>query len=160
MNKVSYKDIKNLLYSEEFSYLIPDGFVLSQPIIGKSNRDIIDNFFVMTKTQNICKPIYRFTLDYPNKKIIYFAEYPEIELPKQIKTQDGLNIKEFLEYQELFSTIRQMYADNIQKDRKIICRYTFLLLKLIPRYLSGYYNELSPKFFSWLKENAFYQGNI
>lgn len=149
---LSYEETKKILHSEEFMQLIPDGFVLSQPILSVIENRVVDNYFVMSKKDGICNPLYKFGICFDDRELMYFAQYNNVVLPNQVTKQAGVDINQYLRYQELYGIIRTMFIDNTKIDRHLISEYLSLLIKLVPRYLINFYNDLSPEFFIWAKK--------
>lgn len=147
---IFYDDIIDLLHSEPFSDLIPDGLSLSQPILSLKNNNIIDNFFVSTKSNGILKPIYKFGIIYDLKEIDYIEKYEDIVYEKVLTCDYGLTYDEFIDYKKAYSSVRQMYSGSINIDKAVIIEYSSLLLKLVPDYLLDFYNNLSNEFFEFL----------
>lgn len=147
----SYADIQKGLTTEENCRLIPDGLMISEPILGKEKSLPVVNYLVATKSQQGYHLLYKFSLSIDENKLLTFSKYTD---DAYIDKDDviGLTVEEFNQYKKLFEETENMYYDQIPLEPEKICRYMQLLLKLIPYSLLNYYNDLSPEFFGWARD--------
>lgn len=148
---IGYDEIQKILCSENFCKLIPDGLILSEPILGINDELKTVNFFVASKHNDIYNPLYKFSICLDSKELISFSEYISPNL-KECEKQIGMNLEEYENYKELFLSVENMYYGIQDVNSDIICDYIANLYKLIPSSLIPYYNELSIGFFEWVKE--------
>lgn len=148
---VTYDNVQQLLCSDGFSDLVPEGVVLSQPVISKKESLIIDNFFVMTKVREGYHLIYKFGLNYNLKKLEYCERYPSQTKIAKVQPIEGLSLKDFQEYKKSYAYVRKMYAGLDQVNTDVLKNYLKFLIQLVSQELVVFYNDLSPDFFSWIK---------
>lgn len=150
MNK-SYDEVQKSLTAEELCRLIPDGLMISEPIFGKEKSLPVVNYFVASNSRQGCHPLYKFSVSVDENKLLTFSRYTNGDY---IDGNDvvGLTVEEFNKYKRLFEEVGNMYYNQNPSETEKICRYTELLLKLIPYSLLNYYNDLSPDFFGWVRD--------
>lgn len=148
---MNYDEIKRMLSKENLCRLIPDGLILSEPILGIADDLPVVNFFVMSRSQQKYHPLYKFSLSVEKKQLVTFSEYTN-SVYCDNEHAIGLTIEEFIQYKDLFQKTGDMYYDKARVDSEILCEYMKLLLKLVPYSLMSYYNDLSPDFFAWVRE--------
>ena len=72
---MNYDEIKRMLSKENLCRLIPDGLILSEPILGIGDDLPVVNFFVMSRSQQKYHPLYKFSLSVEKKQLVTFSEY-------------------------------------------------------------------------------------
>lgn len=148
---MNYDEIKRMLSKENLCRMIPDGLILSEPILGIGDDLPVVNFFVMSRSQQKYHPLYKFSLSVEKKQIVTFSEYTNSAYYDNDNIT-GLTIEDFSQYKDLFQKTGDMYYGMTRVDPEILCEYMELLLKLVPYSLMNHYNDLSPHFFAWVRE--------
>ena len=149
---VTYNEIQEIIFNNEFAELIPDGMILSEPVASKKNKKVIDNFFVMRRGGAFAVPVYKFGVCIKDKTIEYVEEYKEVNIPKAQKSE-GLTLEEYREYTSLYGEVRGMFAGELPADKEKLGKYLTYFFKLVDKHLLAFYNELSPMFFVFLRES-------
>ena len=92
---MNYDEIKRMLSKENLCRLIPDGLILSEPILGIGDDLPVVNFFVMSRSQQKYHPLYKFSLSVEKKQLVTFSEYSN-SVYCDNKHTIGLTIEEFI----------------------------------------------------------------
>lgn len=148
-----YDELMLLLNSEDFFELVPDGLCVSQPIPRNINGDIVDCFFVSSKSDNELTPAYKFGISFNKKELVFFNKYAKSNSQeKGSNNAIGLDLDDFDLYKNLYSNVRGMYKGEAATDKVVILNYIKLFFRIISPSLLPYYNDLSPEFFQFLNE--------
>lgn len=148
---MNYDEIKRMLSDNGLCRLILDWLILSEPIWGIEDDLPVVNFFVMSRYQQKCHPLYKFSLSVEKKQIVTFSEYTNSAYYDNDNIT-GLTIEDFSQYKDLFQKTGDMYYGMIKVKPEILWEYMKLLLKLVAPSLVNHYNDLSPHFFAWVRE--------
>ncbi|MGN0679294.1 MAG: hypothetical protein ACI4JS_06500 [Oscillospiraceae bacterium] len=162
---LEYEDIIDLLYLPEIDKHIPEGMGYSIPILGRIGTDIIDNFYIFSRSPDgtSCSlPTAKFGVNAQSGTLQYFEELAPDTIQDVRCDSDGMiqltpltqnpDIAECVSYmEEFYGVVREfVFDDNLTSvQTEALTVYIKALLACIEPELQPVYFALSPEFFKW-----------
>lgn len=153
------KQVKGILHQSECGEMFLDGMGCSEPVLTKTERGLIDNFFVylVNKKEALYSgPIARMGLQADSGTAVYIIscdEEPLSVLPTEtIKAASHIiPQREYEKYSALYGKMRSFAFKTPCSDseRQVLSAYMNSLKNIVNKALFPFYKEIAPSFFTW-----------
>jgi len=161
---LSYRQVKDCLFSPKFEKYIPDGMAYSLAVITKSTNDLLDCFFIYSidyVNKQYALPSSRIGIQSENGTLGFYKTSQEMPFQSAIGKTSlritlALDFEKYIEYesryQSLYGEVREFaYKGNLSlNQKKVLAEYDKVLGLITDDSLKPFYRELSSSFFDWM----------
>ncbi len=163
---ITYKQIYDVLFSDDIEEYVPDGTSISHPVIGICDGNIVDCFLLYAISRDGTKysvPTARIIIDANQKRLIKYAstvespfsvyngtDYYQVE---ESEEDIAKNQKNEVKYQDAYLRVRKIaFAESVSDDdREAVADYIRTLKTVEFLHLQPFIFELGSSFFEWAK---------